>query len=109
MILNYAAEKNKKYADLISIKYNKSFNSIFDFHPFQFPKADDYKLLIESSKSNSHELMVHLYKFSDQLKNIYKENFEKKKVFFEKASKEMNILSNKNIFDKYNLVTYSDI
>ena len=109
MILNYAAEKNKKYAALISIKYNKSFNSIFDFHPFQFPNEDDYKILIESSKTDRHELMVHLYKLSDQLKNIYKENFEKKKVFFEKACKEMNILSDKNIFDKYNLVTYRDI
>ena len=109
MILKYASEKNKKYADLIEIKYNKSFNSIFDFHPFEFPKEGDYKKLIENSKSDSHELMVHPYKVSEQLKQIYLENFQKKKIFFEKASKEMKILSSKNIFSKFNLITYRDL
>jgi hypothetical protein len=109
LILKYAAEKNKKYADLISLKYNKSFNSIFDFHPFQLPKVEDYKKLIESSKSDSHELMVHPYKISDQLKYIYLEKFENKKVFFEKACGEMKILSSKNIFSNFNLITYKDL
>ena len=53
--------------------------------------------------------MVHPYKVSNQLKFIYTENFEKKKVFFEKASKEMKILSKKNIFSKFNLITYKDL
>ena len=109
LILKYASEKNKKYADLISIKYNQSFNSIFDFHPFQLPIEEDYKKLIESSKSDSHELMVHPYKISNQLKCIYVENFEKKKLFFEKASREMKILSTKNIFSNFNLITYKDL
>ena len=109
IILKYAAEKNKKYADLISIKYNKSFNSIFDFHPFKMPKEGDYKKLVESSNSDSHELMVHPYKLSKQLKYIYTKNYEGKKVFFKKASKEMKVLSNKNIFSKFNLITYKDL
>lgn len=109
LILKYATYKNKNYADLISIKYNKSFNSIFDFHPFQPPKESDYKKLIESAKSECHELMVHPYRVSEQLKFIYMENFDNKKVFFEKASKEMKILSNKNIFGNFNLMTYKDL
>ena len=70
-ILNYAALENMKYASKISVKFNKSFNSIFDFHPFQIPKENDYIKLIESSKSNSRELMVHTYKESKELVEFY--------------------------------------
>ena len=109
LILKYAAKKNKNYADQISIKYNQSFNSIFDFHPFQYPIEEDYKKLINSAKSDNHELMVHLYKVSDQLKNIYGKSFSKKEPFFEKATKEMNILCNKNIFENYKLINFKDL
>ena len=98
-----------KYASKISVKFNKSFNSIFDFHPFQIPEENDYIKLIESSKSNFHELMVHTYKESKELVEFYSNNYKKKLGFFNKVQAEMNILSKKNIFKSYELITYRDL
>ena len=108
-ILNYAALENMKYASKISVRFNKSFNSIFDFHPFQMPKENDYIKLIESSKSNFHELMVHTYKKSKELVDFYSTEYNKKLDFFNKAQAEMNILSKKNIFKSYELITFRDL
>ena len=109
LILKYASHKNKNYADKISIKYNTSFNSIFDFHPFAFPIENDYQYLIESSRSELHELMIHVYKVSHQLQNLYGANYIKKKSFIEKAKAEFEVLSRNDIFMKYNLITYRDL
>ena len=108
-ILNYAAYENMKYARKISLRFNKSFNSIFDFHPFQMPKENDYISLIEKSKSNLHELMVHTYKESKELVEFYSTEYYKKSDFFNKSQAEMNILSKKNIFKSYQLITFHDL
>ncbi len=108
-ILFYVSLKNRKYAQEISIKFNKSFNSIFDFHPFQMPKEDDYFKLVESAKSDFHELMVHAYKKSSELVEFYPNKYNEKLKFFNKAEEEMKILSKKNIFGSYELITFRDL
>ena len=70
IILNYASKRNKEYADSLCLKYNHSFNSIFDFHPFQMPNIEDYQKLTQISKSNKHELMIHPYTLSNDLFSI---------------------------------------
>ena len=108
-LLNYAALENMEYANKISVRFNKSFNSIFDFHPFQMPTENDYFELIESSKSNFHELMVHTFKESKELVEFYSNKYNKKMDFFNKPQAETNILSKKNIFKSYELITYRDL
>ena len=76
------------------MKFNHSFNSIFDFHPFKYPIEEDYYQLVELSKSNSHELMVHIYEISDELKDYYGDHFGRKLKFFKKANSEKNIFQN---------------
>lgn len=108
LVLKYAANKNAKYADKARVKYNKSFNSIFDFHPFQMPKANDYKELIEKSLFDNHELMIHPYILSDELKEIYEDKYDVKEAFFEKAVAEYNALMSFNKGD-VELITFSDL
>lgn len=109
LILQYASFKNSKYARKIGIKFNKSFNSIFDFHPFKMPEKIDYINLINKSYSNNHELMIHLYEESEELKEFYGQSYSSKIAFFKKANQEMNILSKEPIFDNYKLVTFKDL
>jgi len=109
LILYYASIVNSKYADQISLKYNTSFNSIFDFHPFKFPTEIDYINLIDLAKSNIHELMIHVYEYSDQLKEFYDDTYIDKIQFFKKANYENKILNNKPIFNSYELITFKDI
>ena len=114
-VLQDAANRNAKYANKIGVKTNKSFNSIFDFHPFQFPNIDDYERLISESKSDDHEIMVHPYIMSDELKEIYKEKYQNKLNFFNKGVSEYNTLIkiNKSLFKKYInnsfLINYGDL
>lgn len=91
-VLRYAANKNAKYADKIGLKYNKSFNSIFDFHPFQMPIVNDYKKLIEVANSDLHELMVHPYMISDELEEIYGDKNAAKQEFYDKAVAEYEVI-----------------
>ena len=108
-ILQYASIKNSRYANKIGLKFNKSFNSIFDFHPFQMPEKKDYLNLLNKSFSDKHELMIHLYKESKELKEFYKENYRKKNKFFKIAIKELSVLSKDFIFNNYQLITFRDL
>ena len=108
-ILQYASIKNSRYANKIGLKFNKSFNSIFDFHPFQMPEKKDYLNLLNKSFSDKHELMIHLYKESKELKEFYKENYRKKNKFFKIAIKELSVLSKDFIFNNYQLITFIDL
>ncbi len=109
IVLFLASKINAKYAEKISLKFNNSFNSIFDFHPFQLPCESDYYQLAKLSKSNIHELMIHVYDISEELKDFYGNKFNRKLNFFRKADYEKNILINKEIFKNFNLITYGDI
>ena len=108
-ILQYASIKNSRYANKIGLKFNQSFNSIFDFHPFQMPEKKDYLNLLNKSFSDKHELMIHLYKESKELKEFYKENYRKKNKFFKIAIKELSVLSKDFIFNNYQLITFRDL
>ena len=108
-ILYLASKINANYAKKISLKFNHSFNSIFDFHPFKMPGESDYHQLANLSKSNIHEIMIHVYDISDELKEFYGAEFKTKFNFFQKANSEKNILINKEIFKDYNLITYKNI
>lgn len=92
LVLAHAAKKNRKYADKIDLKYNQSFNSIFDFHPFQMPVADDYHQLIKLAKSDVHELMIHPYLLSDELAEIYGDKNAAKQEFYSKGVAEYEVL-----------------
>ncbi len=109
LILYFASRINAKYAEKISLKFNHSFNSIFDFHPFSLPSESDYYQLAQLSKSDLHELMIHVYEISDELKEFYGDEFKSKCEFFKKANSEKDILINKEIFNNFNLISYKDI
>ena len=108
LVLQLASKINANYAKKISLKFNHSFNSIFDFHPFNFPCESDYYQLVKISNSNLHELMIHVYEISDELKEFYGDEFKSKLKFFKKANSEKNILTSKEIFKSCNLITYRD-
>lgn len=113
--LNLAVRTNKIfYTNNLS---NNSFNSIFDIHPFQNPDEADYKFLITSAKGDFHELMVHPYLLSDQLKEVYSSSkYAKKALFFSKAIKEYEVLTKFSIRDwlqssksGFEMVTYREL
>ncbi len=107
-VLYFASIANARYAKKISLKFNLSFNSIFDFHPFQLPTEADYYQLARLAKSNIHELMVHPYDITDELKEIYGNQNKKKFKFFKITNAEKIILMKKQIFTNFNLITYGD-
>ena len=109
LILEYASFKNANYAEKISLKFNKSFNSIFDYHPFKMPVKNDYINLVKKSRSDQHELMIHLYQESEELKQFYGKKYEKKRKFFKKANAELRILSKESIFCSYELANFRDL
>ena len=109
LILEYASYKNEIYAKKISIKFNESFNSIFDYHPFRIPEKEDYINLVKKSLSDKHELMIHLYQESEELKEFYGKKFDKKRSFFKKANAELEILLKESIFSPYKLITFKDL
>lgn len=90
-------------SDLIttkSFKHPDSFNSVFDIHPYEAPSAEDFKMLIQGAEGVVHELMVHPYILSPELKDIYSADFYKTKTeFFNKAVNEYNILKKFSIKD----------
>ena len=109
LILQYASYKNAIYAKKISLKFNNSFNSIFDFHPFRMPEKNDYINLVKQSLSDEHELMIHIYEESEELKEFYGKKFDKKRKFFKKANAELKILLKESIFYSYKLITFKDL
>lgn len=81
-----------------SFKHPDSFNSIFDIQPYQAPGEEDFKMLIIKARGTVHELMVHPYILSEELKEIYADDFYlTKMVFFQKAVNEYNCLKSFNI------------
>lgn len=76
------------------LKHNTSMNSVFDIHPPQPANENDYKLLLSKAKGNIHELMVHPYILSDELKEAYPDKtfFESKTNLFNIATAEYNCL-----------------
>lgn len=97
---------------------NQSFNSIFDFYPFRAASAPDFQTLISDRGSPLHELMVHPYILSEQLKQVYNDEawYLKKSSFFSAAQAEFEALSRFSIADwiKENqpglrLISYRDL
>ncbi len=109
LILEYASYKNAFYAENISVKFNKSFNSIFDYHPFKMPIKNDYINLVKKSISDQHEVMIHLYQESQELKSFYGKKYEGKRMFFKKANAELKILSKESVFSSYKLANFKDL
>jgi chitin disaccharide deacetylase len=87
--------------DLLTNKQFKrpdSFNSVFDIHPYEAPVPNDFKMLIQQAKGVVHELMVHPYILSAELKEVYNTGFyETKTDFFQKAVNEYECLKKINI------------
>ena len=108
-ILQYASIQNSLYAKKIGLKFNKSFNSIFDYHPFRMPEKNDYINLVKKSLSDEHELMIHLYQESEELKELYGKKYQKKRKFFNTANAEFNVLLKQRIFSSYKLATFKDL
>ena len=73
---------------------NKSFNSVFDIYPAQKPVAADYKELVDTARAWPHELMVHPYILSEELKEVYGSGawYERKRGFFSIAEAEYDVL-----------------
>lgn len=80
---------------------NESFNSIFDFYPFRAASAADFQALIAGRESVVHELMVHPYVLSEQLKQVYNDEawYLKKSAFFSAAQAEFQALCEFSIAD----------
>ena len=97
---------------------NRSFNSVFDVYPFQDPTAQDYRLLIESRSSSPHELMVHPYVVSEDLRDVYTDPawYRRKSRFFSTGEAEYRALRSFSIRDwiaeaglPLRLITYREL
>ncbi len=107
-------------SNLITIrqfKHPDSFNSVFDIHPYEASVPDDFKMLIQRAEGAVHELMVHPYILSPELKNVYDADFyETKTDFFQKAVNEYQSLKKFSIKEwlkqelpQVELINYSGI
>lgn len=73
---------------------NASFNSIFDVYPRSEPCAQDYRALVAGRKGSPHELMVHPYVVSDELRALYPDPdwYRRKARFFATGEAEHRVL-----------------
>ncbi len=80
---------------------NATFNSIFDVYPRRTPCVEDYRSLIEQRKGSPHELMIHPYILSDELKEVYSAPgwYRRKSRFFALGEAEHRVLSAFSIRD----------
>lgn len=81
------------------LKHNNSFNSIFDLHPYRPPKPDDFIHLLNVAHGPVHELMLHPFIMSDEMRAAYPnaDFYKMKEGFFVKAVYEYEGLKNFSI------------
>ncbi|MEO9967578.1 MAG: ChbG/HpnK family deacetylase [Reichenbachiella sp.] len=72
-------------------------------------KASYTQLVEEIDQSKIVELMVHLYLPDHEFKKMYAADFDQKSVFIDKCILEHKLLSQKPIFDNFELCTFREI